>query len=410
VSTPIFSADGHILEPIDLFLTRLPKSMRDRAIWEEDFESEPIGEEGTTLFRTFHGPRYDGHTYARYLHHDGSPSTGRPDRIIEDLDYDGIWAQLMHPNMGRWGCFTDDHEASIAHTRVYNDYVAETFGPYTDRLIPTFPVPLTDIADAVAEVDRIAGLGGQLVLLPGISPVPYHSRELDPVWSAIRANRQVVVFHIATGGVKVKEAPVGSGGFMMGNNPHSGELDERALSDRLYATAANLPLLPEQILAGLIGGGVPERYPELQFLFAEFGASWVYPAMSSMDKAWTRGVGQDRDWWVGQWDKNRPDDDQPGMTQLFHMNERWPYPLMPSEYVRRQFHFSFQEDPAAIALRHLTGVSTLMWACDYPHAEGTFRHSREAIAYQFQDVSQAERDAILGGTLSQVLGLRLPVA
>ena len=37
----VVSADGHLLEPTDLFLTRLPKQLRDRAVWEEDFEIEP---------------------------------------------------------------------------------------------------------------------------------------------------------------------------------------------------------------------------------------------------------------------------------------------------------------------------------------------------------------------------------
>ena len=71
------------------------------------------------------------------------------------------------------------------------------------------------------------------------------------------------------------------------------------------------------------------------------------------------------------------------MAQLFRLNEKWPYPLMPSEYVRRQFHVSFQDDPVAVACRHVTGLSTIVWGNDYPHAEGTFRGSRELIASQF---------------------------
>ena len=40
----VVSGDGHLLEPTDLFKTRLPKHLRDRAVWEEDFElDEPLG-------------------------------------------------------------------------------------------------------------------------------------------------------------------------------------------------------------------------------------------------------------------------------------------------------------------------------------------------------------------------------
>ena len=52
-----------------------------------------------------------------------------------------------------------------------------------------------------------------------------------------------------------------------------------------------------------------------------------------------------------------------------------------------------------MAARHITGLTTIIWGNDYPHAEGTFRHSRQLIADQFAGVPDDERGAILGGTL-----------
>ena len=98
------------------------------------------------------------------------------------------------------------------------------------------------------------------------------------------------------------------------------------------------------------------------------------------------------------------------MAQLFRLNEKWPYPLKPSEYVRRQFHVSFQDDPVAVACRHITGLSTIVWGNDYPHAEGTFRGSRELMARLFADVPADERAAMVGGTLGGLLGFDAPVA
>jgi len=77
---------------------------------------------------------------------------------------------------------------------------------------------------------------------------------------------------------------------------------------------------------------------------------------------------------------------------------------MPSEYVRRQFHVSFQDDPVAVACRHLTGLSTIVWGNDYPHAEGTFRGSRELIEKQLGGIPADERAALVGGTLAGLLG------
>jgi hypothetical protein len=92
------------------------------------------------------------------------------------------------------------------------------------------------------------------------------------------------------------------------------------------------------------------------------------------------------------------------MAQLFRLNDKWLYPLMPSEYVQRQFHVSFQDDPVAVACRHITGLSSIVWGNDYPHAEGTFRGSRELIKTQLGDLPADERKALVGGTLADILG------
>ena len=74
----LVSADGHFVEPTDLFVSRLPKHLRELAVWEEDFEIEPLGDDGYPYFRKLHTPGFEGWTYARYRHHDGSPQSRRP--------------------------------------------------------------------------------------------------------------------------------------------------------------------------------------------------------------------------------------------------------------------------------------------------------------------------------------------
>jgi len=409
----VVSAYGHYVEPTDLFISRLPRPLRDLAVWEEDFETEPLGDDGLTHFRKLHTPGFEGWTYARYRHHDGSPQSGDPDRIIEDLDTDGIWAQLMHPNHALFGLYTHDHhELSMAHARVYSDYVSEAFAPHRDRVFPTSPIPLSDLDDAVAEIERVAALGSRAIILPATSPIPYSSRALDRVWAAAQDNGLLVAFHVATGGVKVsqKAGPTLQGMMAGVSTQNHEELNDELIVDRMTSATLMAPMAPQRIVVSLVGSGVLERFPDLHFLLVEFNASWLVSAVAAMDKAWTLGVGQLRDWWVGTWDDDRPASDQPDMAQLFRLNERWPYPLMPSEYVERQIHVSFQEDPVAIACRHVTGISTLVWGADYPHAEGTFMHSRESIEHQFKDVDPEERKAIVGGTLGGLLGVKVPTS
>jgi predicted TIM-barrel fold metal-dependent hydrolase len=181
----VVSADGHLLEPIDLFKTRLPEHLRDLAVWEEEIEIEPFVEGGARVFRKLHTPGFEGWTVSRYRQSGRTPE-GDPEVILEDMDLDGVDAQVLHPNLSQFGLFTDHHEMSIAHARVYNDYVIERFTPYFDRLAPTAPIPLTDIADAVTEIERVAAGGFKAVLLPATAPMPYYRREYDPVWAAIQ--------------------------------------------------------------------------------------------------------------------------------------------------------------------------------------------------------------------------------
>ena len=406
----VLSADGHVLEPTDLFVTRLPKHLRDRAVWEEDFEIEPLAPGGPRIFRRLHTPGFEGWTVSRYRQTRGRMPEGDPAMIVEDMDFDGIDVQVMHPNLSLFGLYSDNHELSIAHARVYNDYLIERFTPYFSRLAPTAPIPLTDIPDAVAEIERVAAAGFRGVLFPAVPPKPYYSPDYDPVWAAAQAGGVHVFFHCATGGVKVEDPESTRLKTVMGmaaeiNNPMTPKIASQRMRTQCVYNAIN----PQHIIIDLVGGGVTERFPDLHFALIEFNAHWLASLMGAMEKAWVTGIGQDPDWWVGAWDDTRPANDQPYMARLFDLNEKWPYPLRPTEYVQRQIHVQFQDDPVAVACRHLTGISTVVWGSDYPHAEGTFRGSQELIAKLFTGVPADERAAMLGGTMAQLLGFEARV-
>jgi hypothetical protein len=402
----IVSADGHILEPVDLFRTRMPAHLRDRAVWEEDFEIEPLVENGARVFRRLHTPGFEGWTISRYRQTSGRTPEGDPALIVEDLNTDGVDAAVMHPNLSLFGLYSDDHELSMAHARVYNDYIIERFSPYFSRIVPTAPVPITDTDDAIAEIERVAAAGFRAILLPAVPHKPYYSRDFDPIWAAAQANGQQIFFHTQTGGVKVNDPASTTLKVVMENAKQVNQpMTEKSASKRMITQCIYSTFVPQQVICELIGGGVPERFPGLHFSLIEFNAHWLASLVGSMDKCWVTGIGQDPDWWLGIWDDTRPNNDQPNMAQLFRLNEKWLYPLMPSEYVQRQFHVSFQDDPVAVACRHITGVSSIVWGNDYPHAEGTFRGSRELMARQFVGVPNEERAAMLGGTLAQLLGL-----
>ena len=155
----LVSGDCHIIEPPDLFKTRLPANMRDRALWEEEFTlEEPIVPGGHTEFRKLHTIGFDGWTVSKYRQfegHDGTTPGWIPDDIIADMDMEGVDAAVFFPNLALFVLFTDDHELSMAHARAWNDWVAETYLQYKDRMRPVAAIPLTNIPDAVAEIERV---------------------------------------------------------------------------------------------------------------------------------------------------------------------------------------------------------------------------------------------------------------
>ena len=63
-----------------------PKHLRDRGVWEEDFEIEPLVEGGARIFRRLHTPGFEGWTISRYRQTGGRMPEGDPEIILEDMD------------------------------------------------------------------------------------------------------------------------------------------------------------------------------------------------------------------------------------------------------------------------------------------------------------------------------------
>ena len=70
---------------------------------------------------------------------------------------------------------------------------------------------------------------------------------------------------------------------------------------------------------------------------------------------------------------------------------------------------SFQEDPAGLALAREFGlVDNFLWASDFPHQEGSWPYSPQAIERQMGHLSDAERAKILGLNAAKLFGFDIP--
>jgi predicted TIM-barrel fold metal-dependent hydrolase len=88
------------------------------------------------------------------------------------------------------------------------------------------------------------------------------------------------------------------------------------------------------------------------------------------------------------------------MDEAYRKHHLWTYPKLrqlPSEYFRQHGAASFQEDLAGLRLAGDSRlIDNFLWANDYPHAEGSWPHSAEAIERQMQHLNDDQRARILG--------------
>jgi len=342
-------------------------------------------------------------TAERMLDGDGQPVDEDAQKRLHALDVDGVGLEVLHP--GPFPIYwTPDGELAMAQARIYNDWLAETFLPI-ERFIPVAAVPLVDIEASVAEIERVASLGFRGFCLPIFISPYYWSAIYEPIWAAARDTGLVVTFHAALGYDEL--------GFGMmrqiGPLPDPSKSGPQVTAERCYS-GPEYGYHAQRLISTLVGAGICERYPDVMFVSAENNANWLASLMGAMDKAYTLGAGQADKALVGIWDDNFDAEHQPLMTNLFADNERWPYQLRPSEYVRRQIRCTFMDDPVAVACREVTGVETLLWSSDYPHPESTFPHSREVVDKLFKGVSEEDRAAITGGNLAKLYKVDLPVS
>ncbi len=100
------------------------------------------------------------------------------------------------------------------------------------------------------------------------------------------------------------------------------------------------------------------------------------------------------------------------MDEAYRKHHFWVRPKLkrlPSEYYREHCWASFQEDPAGLALAEPMGLADrFMWGNDYPHHEGTWPHSAEAIERTMGHLSDAARANVLGLNAARFFGFEVP--
>src|SRR5271154_4124798 len=316
----MISSDTHLAPPAKLFHERIDPVYRDRlAGVEVDAEGVKwmIGLENGRRERIHEAPM-EGEDKYRSVAGGARSNTATPGVVddtaiqlrIADQKADGIDGEVIFPNgAGQFVFGTTDPAFCLALSQVYNDWAWDLCGPYKAYCNPAAAIPTVDVANAVAEVQRVAKLGYRVLTLPckpvfgqsDVAHINYNLPVFDPMWAAIQDADMAFTFHVSTG--RDPRTSRGNGGAVINYVIHS--------------------LLPTcEPLANLCASGVLDRFPKLRFALIEAGVGWIPWMLNAMDEAYVK-----HHFWT------RP--------RLKHGK--------PSDYFRSNGASTFGEDPAGLS-------------------------------------------------------------
>src|SRR5437773_1748908 len=196
----VIDADGHVLEPPDVWERYLEPAYRARAIRVRrggdgrdflEIDGRParlttpemlggLGGMGETL------EALTAACLAGRYAESAPPAATDPAARLRLLDHDGIARALLYPSLGlQWEAEAPDPGYALAHTRAYNRWIEEFCAGSGGRLVPIAHLSLGDPEDAARELRRAvrAGARGGFLLPFTLSGVPHGHPVHDPLWA-----------------------------------------------------------------------------------------------------------------------------------------------------------------------------------------------------------------------------------
>jgi len=254
---------------------------------------------------------------------------------IEAMDREGIDMAVLYPSRGLFAASADDIPPRLAGAicRAYNRWLADFAAHDPRRLHGAAMVSLHDPEIAVREaVYAVEELGLRSVFL---RPNPVKGRTLDhPDFDDLYGEVERLGVPVAThegSGVHLEQ---------YGRTRYDKLFKVHMISHAVESMAACMDL---------IVGGVLERHPRLRCVFLEASAGWA-------------------PWWLERMDEH---------FEGFHgQREAQELRRRPSEYFRDQCFVSAEVDErAARYVVDAFGPGVLVVGSDYPHGDGSFPHA-----------------------------------
>jgi predicted TIM-barrel fold metal-dependent hydrolase len=355
----IISADDHVLEPPNLWTSRLPSKFQDRSphvvrkkvapptidlkheavasedgqwadVWCYDGKEHPL-----LMLAAAVGFSHDDIEFRTVTYDDVRPGCTDPTARLADMDMAGVEGSLCFPNLapvrfaGQGFLEAADKELALLCVQAYNDYILDEWtASDPNRLIPCGIVPLWDANLAAAEVRRTAARGMKSACFsaaPAHLGLPsLHVGYWDPLFAACEETETVLSIHVGSSSripLPSADAPPAEANILLVNNCST------ALVDWLCS-------------------GLFVRYPNLKVLLAECQIGWIPYYLNRLDEVWNIHTG-----WAGIRDT---------------------LPELPSHYFRSNMYATFFSDVFGLKNLDAIGADNVLYETDYPHSDSTW--------------------------------------
>lgn len=368
----IISVDDHVVEPPDLWQSRLPAQFRDRGprIKRQKIRFSGDGRGGAGSSIGWIEDPDDGEWCDVWYYDDlvspfmmlsaavGFEEVGFKlttfDEIrkgawdqtarLADMEANHTDAAICFPNTlprfcGQTFYERADKELALLCVKAYNDWMIDEWsaGEGRGRLIPLTIVPLWDADLAAAEVRRCAAKGSFAVTFPenpyplGLPSIHDKDRFWDPFFTACQETETVVCMHIGSSSKMPSTAP-----------------------DAPFIISSTLTFQNAMgSLCDYLFSGTLARFPELVIAYSEGQVGWMPYILERADKLW-----EERS-------------DNSFGTSL---------PEPPSSYIPGRVYGCIFDDQTGLRNRDVVGMDQICFETDYPHADSTFPHSKETLA------------------------------
>lgn len=282
----------------------------------------------------------------------------------EDMDRDGVDAEVVYGLAAETLMRMEDPEAAIEMCRICNDWLADFCRRSNGRLFGLASVYYTDVDAAVREVRRVTeyrkdGIVGLNLALSRETRPLWHA-SWEPLWTAIAESGLPLHLHC------FRSLPL---------TLEEIDVTGQARRAAFFTSVTGFQMSLVHPLAALIGSGVLERHPNLRIVLGESGLGWLPYALERMDHEY-KGRFQDLE-----------------------------LKMLPSEYWRRQCKACFMTDQVGLKLIDELGLETLLWGSDYPHSDGTWPESSKLFAEQFSSLPPDVMRAITCENAGRLYGI-----